>query len=89
MYLSFCLVGSAAVNGIQVSPKDVLMWLTGSTHIPACGFHKSIDVDFGSSTIVNTCALCLTLEVKRGMRQEDVVEYYTSLLINSQTFTKE
>ncbi|XP_061190391.1 uncharacterized protein LOC133198297 [Saccostrea echinata] len=79
----------ATVNGINLKPKDVLMWLTGATHIPACGFHKSIDVEFGSTTNINTCALCLTLEVKESMTLDEAVTYYTELLINSQTFSKE
>lgn len=65
------------------------MWLTGSTHIPATGFHKLIDVDFGEVTCVNTCALCLTLKTQKEMSPADAVAYYTELLINRQTFTKE
>ncbi|KAH3692973.1 hypothetical protein DPMN_193310 [Dreissena polymorpha] len=59
------------------------MWLTGSV-----GFHKVIDVEFGDTLRVNTCALVLTLaEVPREV--EDVVQHYSELLINSQTFQAE
>ena len=64
------------------------MWLTGSTHIPAIGFHKTIDVDFGESIKVNTCALGLTLKTNE-LSGEDTVKYYTDMIINSQTFTVE
>ncbi|KAH3712605.1 hypothetical protein DPMN_030669 [Dreissena polymorpha] len=64
------------------------MWLTGSATMPAVGFHKVIDVEFGDTLRVNTCALVLTLaEVPREV--EDVVQHYSELLINSQTFQAE
>lgn len=65
------------------------MWLTGSTSIPAIGFHKQIDVCFGTSTFVNTCALALTLKVQPQLSPADAVEHYTEIIINSQTFTQE
>ncbi|CAC5413666.1 unnamed protein product [Mytilus coruscus] len=77
------------IYGIKVQPKDVMMWLTGSTIIPAIGFHKLIDVNFADSTFVNTCALALTLKTHPDLSSEDAVSYYTELIINSQTFTKE
>ncbi|XP_052066002.1 uncharacterized protein LOC127705688 isoform X2 [Mytilus californianus] len=77
------------INGIKLELKDVMMWLTGSTIIPAIGFHKLIDVDFADSTFVNTCALALTLKTQPDLSSEDAVSYYTELIINSQTFTKE
>ncbi|XP_052258563.1 uncharacterized protein LOC127863221 [Dreissena polymorpha] len=74
---------TASVNGVKLQPNDVLMWLTGSV-----GFHKVIDVEFGDTLRVNTCALVLTLaEVPREV--EDVVQHYSELLINSQTFQAE
>lgn len=63
------------------------MWLSGSSVIPAIGFHKPIDIDFGESTFVNTCALAVTLKVQPEL--SDAVTYYTELIINSQTFGKE
>ncbi|CAC5395883.1 unnamed protein product [Mytilus coruscus] len=69
--------------------KDVMMWLTGSTIIPAMGFYKLIDVNFADSTFVNTCALALTITTQLEQSSEDAVSYYTELIINSQTFTKE
>ena len=65
------------------------MWLTGSTMMPAVGFHKLVDVDFGSVTFVNTCALWVTLKLEPTMSLDDAVLHYTELIINSQTFTKE
>ncbi|OPL33674.1 hypothetical protein AM593_04441, partial [Mytilus galloprovincialis] len=77
------------INGINLQPKDVLMWLTGSTIVPAIGFHKPIDVYFSpNNTFVNTCALALTLKTQPGLSPADAVSYYTELIINSQTFTK-
>ncbi|VDI84102.1 Hypothetical predicted protein [Mytilus galloprovincialis] len=77
------------INGINLQPKDVLMWLTGSTIVPAIGFHKPIDVYFSpKKTFVNTCALALTLKTQPGLSPADAVSYYTELIINSQTFTK-
>ncbi|KAH3740992.1 hypothetical protein DPMN_047710 [Dreissena polymorpha] len=79
---------TASVNGVKLQPNDVLMWLTGSATMPAVGFHKVIDVEFGDTLRVNTCALVLTLaEVPREV--EDVVQHYSELLINSQTFQAE
>ncbi|XP_052217487.1 E3 ISG15--protein ligase HERC5-like [Dreissena polymorpha] len=52
----------ATINGITLKPKDVLMWMSGSTEIPAVGFHKQIDIEFGGEERVNTCALCVTLK---------------------------
>ncbi|XP_063406073.1 uncharacterized protein LOC134690032 [Mytilus trossulus] len=77
------------INGINLQPKDVLMWLTGSTIVPAIGFHKPIDIYFSSKrTFVNTCALVLKLKTQPHLSPADAVSYYTELIINSQTFTK-
>ncbi|XP_052094530.1 uncharacterized protein LOC127730269 isoform X2 [Mytilus californianus] len=80
---------STVINGIDIGPKEVLMWLTGSTAIPAIGFHKPIDVCFGSRTFVNTCALALTLEVRPELAPAEAVKFYSEIIINSQTFTQE
>lgn len=84
------LLGTASIiNGINLQPKDVLMWLTGSTIMPAIGFHKPIDVEFSrKTTFVNTCALVLRLKTQPHLPPADAVSYYTELIINSQTFTK-
>lgn len=76
-------------NGIHIGPKDVLMWLTGAVAIPAIGFHKQIDVNFGESTFVNTCALAITLKRQPDLNPLDAIPYYTSLVIDSQTFGQE
>lgn len=87
--LSFYLGTATIINGINLQPKNVLMWLTGSTIVPAIGFHKPIDVYFSpNKTFVNTCALALTLKTQPGLSPADAVSYYTELIINSQTFTK-
>lgn len=80
---------ATVVNGIKVDTKDVLMWLTGSTMIPAIGFHKQIDVEFGDDIFVNTCALSLRLKVQPNLSAADAVNYYTEIIINSQTFTQQ
>ena len=84
----YIIGGETSINGITITPKDVLMWLTGSTHIPVICFHKKIDVDFGESIKVNTCALALTLKLN-DLSGEDAVKFYTDMIINSQTFTVE
>ena len=63
------------------------MWLTGATAIPAVGFHKKIDVEFGDVNRVNTCALVLTLAHIPAV-VDDVVMYFTELVLNSQTFSR-
>jgi len=59
------------------------MWMTGSTTVPAVGFNKKIDVEIGSTTHVNTCALVVTLQAQE---LDDPVNHYSELLVNSQTF---
>ncbi|KAH3855323.1 hypothetical protein DPMN_097889 [Dreissena polymorpha] len=75
----------ATINGITLKPHDVLMWMTGSSEIPAVGFHKLIDIEFGLEERVNTCALCVTLKHLTPMA-EDPVLYFTDRLIKSSMF---
>ncbi|KAH3701224.1 hypothetical protein DPMN_076207 [Dreissena polymorpha] len=75
----------ATVNGITLKPHYVLMWMTGSSEIPALGFHKLIDIEFWLEERVNTCALCVTLKHLTPM-VEDPVLYFTERVINSSTF---
>jgi len=49
--------------------------MTGSTTFPAVGFHKMIDVEFGSKTHVNTCALVVTL---RAQELYDPVSFWST-----------
>ena len=82
----FIISGSAAtVNGFTLKPHDVLMWITAARAVPAIGFHKKIEVFFDEATRVNTCALVVTLG-PRPPAIENIVQYYTELVINSNTF---
>ena len=82
-YLFYFSVSAARAGDIIIFPADVLMWMTSSTTVLAVGFHKMIDVEFGSTTHVNTCALVVTF---RAQEFDEPVNHYSELLVNSQTF---